>query len=211
MRRNNSQISRGVLSELSRLRKLASTVESNQQLLGIEGLAAKLYFQNFAGMLKPSVSFDFNKRTRRPPTDPINALLSFCYTLLVKDVVKALIIVGLDPYRGLFHQMRSTRPALALDLAEEFRPLIADSVTLSVVNNRIISNDDFVYAGPACSLKDSPKKNLIAAYERRMESLVIHPTFGYKVSYRRVIEIQARLLARTIEGELNNYIGFTTR
>ncbi len=180
-------------------------------LLGLEGRAAQLYFANFSGLIKPDSNFDFEKRVRRPATDPVNSVLSFCYALLTKDILKVLLVVGLDPYRGIYHTVRPARPGLALDLAEEFRSIIADSVTITVFNNKILAEDDFLQLGTAVVLKDLPKRTLVAAYERRMDTLVTHPIFGYKVSYRRVIEIQARLLMRTMSGEISKYTGFTTR
>ena len=141
----------------------------------------------------------------------MNAVLSFLYTLLVKDCTTACIAVGLDPYLGFFHQVHYGRPSLALDLAEEFRPLIADSVAITLINNEVLGPSDFVQRGPACALKDSARRRTIEAYETRMDTLIRHPVFGYAISYRRVLEVQARLLARTVLGELRAYRPFTTR
>jgi len=211
LRRNHRGDTQMVLRELSRLGVLAQQVASIDQLLGIEGLAAKAYFANFAGMLREASGFDFRARVRRPPTDPVNSVLSFLYTLLTRDAVVALLGVGLDPYRGILHQLHYGRPSLALDLAEEFRALLADSVALTLLNNRVLGTGDFLRRGWAVALKDQARRTVIGAYEERMATVIQHPLFGYSVSYRRILGVQARLLARTISGELPAYRAFTTR
>jgi CRISPR-associated protein Cas1 len=204
-------------------------------LLGLEGAAAMLYFRHFGGMLKapddtdelpgledrpaggpaqallPLFSFDFQKRNRRPPRDPVNALLSLAYSLLARDCTVAALAVGFDPYVGLYHQPRFGRPALALDLMEEFRPLIADSTVLTAINNRMIAPEDFVQAGEAVNLTPVGRKRFFLAYEKRMNDTITHPLFDYKVSYRRALELQFRLLARTLTGEIERYLPFLTR
>ena len=150
-------------------------------------------------------TFDFDGRNRRPPTDPVNALLSLAYSMLAKDLTIACYAVGFDPYMGFYHQLRHGRPALALDLMEPFRPLIADSAVLSAVNTRMVTQRDFVRAGGSVALSTSGRKGFFRAYELRMDTLVTHPLFDYRVSYRRLLEIQARLLARVIEGEIPVY------
>ncbi len=231
--------------------------DSLASLLGIEGSAARAYFQQFAGMIKvdrqtdegppaaeaPSSgamdgpdatdvaaessdkmphavdrqteagwrTFDFARRNRRPPRDPINALLSLGYSVLAKDLTVTCASVGLDPYMGYFHQLRCGRPALALDLMEPFRALIVDSAVLSAINQRMVTLGDFISAGEAVALTPSGRKAFFHAYEKRMDQLVTHPIFGYRVSYRRVLEIQVRLLARVLLGELHEYPVFTTR
>lgn len=211
LRRNHRARLQDALNELARLAKSTHRARTTQDLLGVEGTAARIYFSLFPGMLRSEMAFDFRERTRRPPTDPVNALLSFLYSLLAKDCVSACIAVSLDPYMGFFHQVRYGRPSLALDLAEEFRPLIADSVVLTMVNNEMVGPADFLRRGPACALKDGARRRVIEAYEARMETLIRHPLFGYSVSYRRVLEVQARLLARVVTGELRGYQPFTTR
>jgi len=211
LRRNHRGDLQMVLRELSRLGMLARHVTSIDQLLGIEGLAAKAYFGHFAGMLRESNGFDFHARVRRPPTDPVNSVLSFLYSLMTRDAVVALLGVGLDPYRGILHQLHYGRPSLALDLAEEFRALLADSVALTLLNNRVLNAGDFLQRGRAVALKDQARRTVIGAYEERMDTVIRHPLFGYSVSYRRVLGVQARLLARTIAGELPGYRAFTTR
>jgi CRISPR-associated protein Cas1 len=168
-----------------------------------------------AGPVEPlargPAAFDFQSRNRRPPRDPINALLSFAYSMLTKDLTVICHSIGFDPFIGFYHQPRFGRPALALDLMEGFRPLVADSAVLNAVNTRMVSAGDFIRVGDAVALTPAGRKGFIRAYEQRIDTLVTHPLFGYRVSYRRVLEIQARLLARLVTGELLRYPGFETR
>lgn len=185
------------------------------QLLGAEGMAAARYFRNFGAMIgkadDPSMRFDFEKRNRRPPADPINALLSYAYSLLVRSWTVALTAVGFDAYRGFYHQPRYGRPALALDMMEPFRPLIADSSVIQAVNNGEVRPSDFISVAGSVALTDDGRKRFIGTFERRMSHEITHPLFGYKLSYRRLLELQARLLARYLLGEIPDYPGFTTR
>ena len=186
------------------------------ELLGAEGQAAARYFGTFSAMLsrtegEQEMRFDFTTRNRRPPTDPVNALLSYAYALLVRAWTVALTAVGFDPYRGFYHQPRYGRPALSLDLMEPFRPLIADSSVIQAINNGEIRPSDFTTAAGRVALDDVGRKRFIATYERRMDQEITHPVFGYKVSYRRIFELQARLLARHLLGEIPEYPNFTTR
>jgi len=193
----------------------AGRAHALEDLLGIEGIAARRYFQHFANLIKrdedPSLSFDFMGRNRRPPRDPVNALLSFAYAMLTREWHIALTAVGFDPYRGFFHQPRFGRPALALDMMEPFRPLVADSAVLMAINNGEVRSTDFIHAAGACTLTDSGRKRFIAVFERRLAQEVTHPLFGYRLSYRRLFEVQARLLARHLAGEIPEYPNFTTR
>lgn len=216
LQRNHVEPPRFVLGRLKQLAEDTAGCTSLASLLGIEGTAARLYFEHFTGMLKlesgdDMPAFDFEHRNRRPPRDPVNALLSFAYALLAKDLTVVCHAVGFDPFVGVYHQPRFGRAALALDLMEGFRPLVADSSVLSAINTRMVTPQDFVQAGRAVSLTASGRKGLLRAYEQRMDALVTHPLFGYRVSYRRILEIQARLLARVITGELSRYPGFETR
>ena len=194
----------------------AAHAESLEQLLGIEGTAAREYFAHFALRFKvaeggETPAFELTSRNRRPPRDPVNALLSFLYALLSKEMVVTLVGVGFDPYLGFYHQPRYGRPALALDLMEEFRPLVADSVAIGLINNGELRPADFITRAGAVALTDSGRRRVIDAYERRLETLVTHPRFGYAVSYRRIFEVQARLLARFLLGEIATYPAFCTR
>lgn len=184
---------------------------SSESLMGIEGMSAKIYFAGFAKLFKDPQTFSLEGRNRRPPTDPVNALLSFVYALLVKDVTVTLQAVGFDPMLGFLHRPRYGRPSLALDLAEEFRPLIGDSVVLTLINNGEVSASQFISRAGSVALTEAGRKAVLAAYERRMEHEITHPIFRYKLSYRRVLEVQARLLSRVVLGELPEYPGFCTR
>lgn len=186
------------------------------ELLGAEGQAAARYFGNFSAMIKQdtdadSLPFDFKTRNRRPPTDPVNALLSYAYSLLVRTWTVTLTAVGFDPYRGFYHQPRYGRPALALDMMEPFRPLIADSTVIQAINNGEIRPTDFLSAAGSVALTGDGRKRFIGTFERRLAQEVTHPLFGYKLSYRRLLELQARLLARHLLGEIPEYPNFTTR
>lgn len=211
LRRNAREDVAPALRELARLARRAQEVPAAEELLGVEGIAARAYFAHFGGLLKNPLEFDFRARVRRPPVDPVNALLSFLYSLLVKECVGALLAVGLDPYRGLYHRLRYGRPSLALDLAEEFRPLIADSTVLTLVNNGMVGAGDFIRRAEACALKTDARRTVVRAFEERLDTLIRHPIFGYAMSYRRILVVQARLLARALAGELAAYRPFTTR
>jgi CRISPR-associated protein Cas1 len=170
-----------------------------------------LYFQGFAQLVKGGEVFRFEDRNRRPPRDPINAILSFLYAMLAKEFTVTLSAVGFDPMLGFFHKPRYGRPALALDITEEFRPLIAESVALSLVNTGELNEGHFIQRAGACALTESGRKILLGAYERRLDQLITHPIFGYKISYRRIFEVQCRLLGRVLLGEIAEYPNFLTR
>ncbi len=215
LRRNHTGVIQAVLRELARVGDLVDHADSAETLLALEGAAAKAYFAHFGGLLKANEEgtsrFDFGARNRRPPADPVNSLLSFLYAILTKDVTVTLQSVGFDPMLGFFHRPRYGRPSLALDLMEEFRPLIADSTVLSMINNREVGESDFVQRGGAVALTGEGRKRVLAAYERRMATEVKHPIFRYTVSYRRLLEVQARLLSRHVMGEIPVYPAFCTR
>lgn len=216
LQRNHIEPSATALDRLRRLAKQAQDASSLESLLGVEGTAAAAYFGEFEGMIKVEGedglrAFDFQTRNRRPPRDPVNALLSFAYSLLTRDLTIVCHAVGFDPFVGFYHQPRFGRPALALDLMEGFRPLVADSAVLTAINTRMVSAGDFLRAGDAVTMSQSGRTGFIRAYEQRMDQLVTHPVFGYRISYRRVLEVQARLLARFVSGEIPSYPGFETR
>ncbi|MDD5317655.1 MAG: CRISPR-associated endonuclease Cas1 [Candidatus ainarchaeum sp.] len=214
LRRNNPAASSEALNGLSGCAEQALNAITSEELLGIEGNAARIYFMHFGEMLKAGkgvASFDFQGRNRRPPRDPVNALLSYAYSLMAKDFTVTLLATGFDPYLGFFHAPKYGKPALSLDLMEEFRPLIGDSTVLTLINNDSIRLEDFVERAGAVALKPGARKKVIQAYERRMEMRITHPTFKYSLNYRRVIEVQARLLSRFLCGELPNYPAFCTR
>ena len=223
LQRNHVEPPQSAISQMKWAVEQAERADSLDELLGIEGNAARLYFAHFGGMVKtndepwsadcdkPVLSFDFTTRNRRPPRDPVNALLSLAYSVLSKDLAIVCHAIGFDPFIGYYHQPRYGRAPLALDLMEPFRPLIADSAVLSAINTRMIQPEDFVKAGDAVSLTVAGRKAFFRAYEQRMDTLVTHPLFGYRVSYRRMLEVQARLLGRLVTGELKTYPVFTTR
>jgi CRISP-associated protein Cas1 len=138
-------------------------------------------------------------------------LLSFAYALLTKDCFSALCAVGFDPYFGFFHQIRHGKPSLALDLMEEFRSVIADSVVLTLINNRLVVPDDFLTWRGNCQLTETGRKTFFQAYEQRKATEVTHPVYGYRMSYSRMLEVQARMLAAYVKGDVPRYTGFTVR
>lgn len=226
--RNHLEPPEPIIGKLKRASEDALNAASIEELLGIEGAAASQYFQHFSGMVKVeddlpglemptqepnqrAFNFNFSNRNRRPPTDPVNAMLSLAYSMLAKDCTLAALAVGFDPYLGFYHQPRFGRPALGLDLMEEFRPLVAESTVLNCINNRVVTETDFVRAGQAVNLTAAGRKRFFQTYEQRMSSLITHPLFDYKVSYRRALELQARLLAKTLTGEIAEYIPLMTR
>jgi CRISPR-associated protein Cas1 len=200
--------------EMAELLNRLDAITDPAVLLGTEGQAAALYFGSFHRMLKadaPGDRFDFTSRNRRPPRDPVNALLSFAYALLCKDCFSALCTVGFDPYFGFFHASRHGKPSLALDLMEEFRAVIADSVVLTLINTRMLTPRDFLSWRGACQLTDAGRRIFFKAYEQRKSTVVRHPVFGYQMSYSRMLEVQARMLAAHIRGDIPHYTGFTVR
>lgn len=218
LRRNwkSGETPAALLEDLNGDLRRAARATDLAELLGFEGSAAARYFRAFPNLIKETGSketfaFDFTTRNRRPPTDPVNAMLSYGYSLLTRTWLVTLSAVGLDPYMGFYHQPRYGRPALALDLMEPFRPLIADSTVIQAINNGEVRPSDFVSAAGSVNLTRDGRKRFIGTFERRMAQEVTHPIFGYRVSYRRLIELQARLLARHLLGELDEYPNFTPR
>lgn len=215
LRRHGSDALSRTVEQLADLAEAAEHASSAAELLGTEGVAARLYFEALPLLLSraaelPGPAFT-GLRSRRPPTDAVNCLLSFCYGLLTKEVFAGCLAVGMDPYVGLFHRPRFGRPALALDLSEEFRPLLADSVMLTLVNKRELTPSDFVVRAGAVTLTAEGRRAVIRVWERRMSAEMRHPLFGYTVSNRRAIELQARVLAAYLVGELPRYDPLVTR
>lgn len=215
LRRNARTRPDAVIGRLKNAADRALMADSFPTLLGIEGAAARSYFGEFSNMIREESrldrGFDFDGRNRRPPTDPVNCLLSFGYGQLTKDLTITTFLVGFDPYLGFYHRPKYGRPALALDLAEEFRPLIVESTVITLINNGEIGPEDFIARAGGVSLTTSGRKTFLRAYERRLDAEVAHPRFGYRISYRRVLEVQARLLGATLLGEIPDYPPFTTR
>lgn len=214
LRRNSKNKSEEALSQLQVMYRKTREATNLQELLGTEGNAARIYFNHFADMMRGddiTQGYNFENRNRRPPKDPVNAVLSLLYSLLTKDFVVTLLSVGFDPYMGFYHQPKYGKPALALDLMEEFRPLIADSTAITLFNSKEISKGDFIRRGIGTTLTDDGRKKVIKEYEKRMDGLVTHPLFGYTISYRRIIEVQCRLVSRWLAGEISEYKMFCTR
>lgn len=195
---------------LARMIRQARAAETREALLGIEGMAAEAYFSCFA--LCQTVSNEkllFTVRSRRPPLDPVNALLSFLYSLLAHDARSALESCGLDASVGFLHRDRSGRPGLALDLMEEFRPVLADRLALTLLNRKQISLKDFDYEpSGAVFLKEDSRKIVLAAWQERKQETVIHPLLDEKMTIGFLVLIQARLLARYLRGDMDAYAPF---
>lgn len=214
------------LDRLSACRKAVEGAAGAAALLGLEGEAAAVYFRAFAGLLSAPAAggaagdtgdgaalaaFRFDSRNRRPPADPVNAMLSLGYAMLARHLTVALAAIGLDPYRGFYHAPRYGRPALALDLMEPFRPIIADSVVLAAVNTGEIAAGDFVVATTGTALTPAGRRRFVEAFERRLSQETTHPLFGYRLSLRRLILVQARLFSRFLLGELPSYPHYLPR
>jgi CRISPR-associated protein Cas1 len=191
----------------------AERCESLDALRGCEGEAARAYFAVFDALVREDrPAFAPQGRTRRPPLDRMNALLSFVYTLVLSDCVAALEGVGLDPQVGYLHVLRPGRPALALDLVEEFRPVFADRLVLSLVNRQQIRRDDFhVHDGGAVMLSERGRKEVLVAYQKRKQDVVRHRVLDKQVPLGLVPHVQARLLARHLRGDLPEYLPFLYR
>jgi CRISPR-associated protein Cas1 len=217
MLRRNAAASRDLefaLRDIDDLVPRIAEARSPGSLLGIEGGIAAKYFGRFGDMLKPrdfDATWDFTRRNRRPPRDPVNALLSFTYALLVKECTVALLGEGLDPWWGFYHQPRHGRPALSLDLMEPLRPTIADSVVITAVNTGMVTQRSFTRAASGCMLQESGRKAVLRAFEARLDQLVTHPVFDYRCSWRNVIRMQARLLARWLRGDIPRFQNVVTR
>lgn len=181
-------------------------------VLGTEGYCGALYFAAMRSVLKQDLGF--RARVRRPPRDPVNSLLSLGYTLLANAAQASVRTVGLDAFIGFLHATEYSRPSLALDLMEEFRPLIVDSIVLRVVNNRILTEADFEVGadqGGMVRLKPEALKTYLGQFEERMQTVVIHPRTGTKVDYRRCLDLQARQLTRVISGQETEYQPFLAK
>ena len=202
----------GSIAEITRCLKALPAAADMDTIRGLEGRAARVYFyvwrQAFSGELV------FERRTRRPPKDPINSLLSLGYSLLTQNLMTACEVVGLDPYDGFFHADKHGRPALALDLVEEFRAIIVDSLLRTLVNKRMVKASDFRPAGgnkQGVYLNRRGLRMFFSQYSRRLNTRVIHPHYGRRLTYQQCFEVQARLLRKVIEGELDDYPPFRVR
>ena len=154
---------------------------------------------------------EFPGRVGRGATDRLNVCLNYVYGLLVGDCLRAIVACGLDPHAGFLHSAQRNKPALALDLVEEFRAPVGDSVVLGAINNGEIKADDFWDVGGSMRLKDPGRRSLIEAYERRVAAIFKHPVFGYRLTWRRAIEVQARMILGVIDGTQDGYAGIRVR
>ncbi len=214
LRRNATDLPASALTAMAKAIKRLDKANQLDTLLGLEGNVARHYFSHFHRLLKPrdfDACWDYQNRNRRPPRDPVNAMLSFGYALLVKECTVALLAAGLDPWLGLFHQPRHGRPALALDLMEEFRAIIVDSAVVTAINTGMVTNRDFLITHASCAMKPAARKALIRAYENRLDQIITHPIFKYRCSYRAIIRVQAALLSRWLRQEIPQYQGILIR
>jgi len=210
IRRARPQIAAEWLERIERAVEAVAQAGDLDTLRGVEGSAAKAYFEVLRQALRPEMTFE--KRTRRPPRDPVNALLSLGYTLLTQNLITACEVVGLDPYDGFFHADKYGRPALALDLVEEFRGPVVDSVVQLVVNKRVVGSGDFEEGREGGTyLSDRGLRKFLEQYTHRLNTEIVHPYHERRLTYQRVFEVQARLLAKTIQGELDRYVPFRVR
>ena len=216
LRRNASNVSTldRTLTDMQELIDRLPHVTDIPGMLGHEGMIAAHYFRHFDKMLKPQdfdATWDFSGRNRRPPKDPVNALLSFGYAFLTKEFTVALLAEGLDPWWGLYHKPRHGRPALALDLMEPFRPVVVDSAVITAINTGMTRGSHFTRSKSGCVLKPDGRKNFIRAYENRLSQLVTHPLFGYRCSWRSMIKLQARLFSRWLRKDIPHLPEVITR
>jgi CRISPR-associated protein Cas1 len=203
------------ITRLRTLQREAKSADSVAALFGIEGDAAAVYFRSFTTMftskVRDSEAIAFTTRTRRPARDSVNAALNFCYGLLLGDVLRAVVACGLDPHAGFLHSSQRNKPALVLDLCEEFRAPVADSVVLGAFNNGELKVSSFSDALGVVNLRETGRRSLISAYERRVGTTFRHPLFGYSLTWRRAMEVQARLILGVIDGTQSNYVGIRIR
>jgi CRISPR-associated protein Cas1 len=194
------------IDDLERAIDSLAAIKAIASLRGVEGHGSAVYWQAFPKLIRAD-GFSFTTRNRRPPTDPVNAMLSFGYSLLRHDVQGALNIVGFDPYLGYLHTERYGRPSLALDLMEEFRPLIVDAIVLSAINRKAIAPKDFTSEplSQAISLSNEARKVFLTLYEQKKQSEFKHPVMGRKCTYQEAFELQARLLAKYLMDETDKY------
>lgn len=211
--RRHGVLEDAVADEWEGLLRTLDRVTDDDALRGVEGRAARLYFEAYAGLVRArgGDAFTMDGRTRRPPRDPVNAMLSFGYAIVSRECAEVARRVGFDPMRGFLHGVGWGRPALGLDLVEEFRVLLVDSTVLRVVAEKRVTGEDFHRELGGVTMKPGARRAFLQALDQRREEEITHPVFGYRVSYRRAIELQARVLARVLEGEAERYVALTTR
>ena len=211
--RNHRKLRPRLVDDLAAQANASALADSIESIRGHEGQAASLYFGAFGGMFNTELAaeFDLHGRQRRPPPDPINSTLSFAYTMLAHECTAALRTARLEPSIGAFHVSRPGRPALSLDLMEPFRPLIADSITITAFNRGELKVGHFLRTAAGCMFTDAGRKAFFSVYGRRMADEITHPVFGYKLSYRRMIVLHARMIAAWLLSEVPTLAFLTTR
>ena len=209
---SNDDIAEAVQALEVRKRDL-NRVQDLNQLRGIEGDAASVYFDVFPYLiLNQKPDFPFNGRNRRPPKDAVNAMLSFVYTLIANDMAAALETVGLDPYVGFLHALRPGRTSLALDVMEELRAYLGDRLVLSLINRRQVNGKDFLFQGDeSVVMTDSCRKVLLSAWQTRKKEIIVHPYLNEKIPIGLLPYVQSMLLARYLRGDLDDYPVFLIR
>jgi len=212
LRANRKRQSPEVAHARSQLTNAAATAFGAQrpdERRGIAGSGTAAYSGVFGRLL--TATFEFHGRVKRPPRDPVNALLSLGYTILINNLCSAASTVGMDPYVGFFHSSQYGKPALALDIAEEFRPVVVDSTVLTVINNRMLDSDDFQDELGSVRLRDAARKKYLTALGERLNTEIEHPVFGYRATYRRCLELQTRLVGKYLTGDIPDYLPFRVR
>lgn len=201
-----------VIRELGRRCLIATSTE---ELLGIEGDASAIYFGCLPSMMAVGHEDEFLRhwegRVGRGAADPLNVALNFVYGILLAEVIRGILACGMDPHAGFVHSSGRNKPALALDLMEQFRPIIGDSVVLGAINNGELKGSMFTRALGGARIRDAGRTALITAYERRVQQEFAHPVFGYRVTWRRAMEVQARMVLGVVDGTQPRYVGIRTR
>lgn len=211
LRRNKKNDLKTDLTTLKYYRDKIKTTEDIDIIRGYEGHSSKIFWASYPSLFKYPNQWIMNGRNRRPPKDEINSMLSYGYALLLRDFITAINITGLDHLLGFYHSTVPGRPALALDLMEPYRPLIIDSLVLRLINENIVSKKDFATTQSGVFINPSAKKKIIKMYENRMNEMITHPQFGYRLSYRRMIQLEVKILSKYITGEISDYFPLTTR
>lgn len=208
-----SEIEASTIHEMHVYQHQCEKMHDLQALLGMEGKAASIYFANWPSLIKVHLrdQWEWGGRSAHPASDAINAMLNYCYALLMADEIKAIIACGLDPYAGFLHSSNRNKPALALDLMEEMRAPIADSVVQTAINCQMVKPSEFTETLGSVRMAQSARKTLIQVYKRRMETEIVHPIFQYKVTWRRALEIQARQVLAVLEHSQERYKGMRVR
>ena len=207
-RDNRSENSQKVISEIKKLKNKSKQAENLDELRGYEGLSARKYFSIYGSLLRDE--FKFEKRSKRPPGDEVNALLSFGYTMMYSEVFNMVNAAGYDPYIGYLHHDKYGKPGLVLDLLEEFRAIV-DNLVKRLLNRQVIKKNFFQEKYGGYELTEEGLKLFLKKFEQKMISEFKHPIYDRKVDMRETIDLQARMLAKMLTGEIEEYIAFEVR